>query len=123
MTEVTASEPEPRKVKGSHERISQMATKTATREVTILARVEFKADSRKVVYQCLSSNGKDTYMTYLFNGKASSCECKATKPCYHMTGCEAYEAARNASKQSHEDENARRAMMHALYNVDGLDSL
>ncbi len=101
-------------------------TATAIKEVTILARVEFKNDARKVVYKVLSSNGKDTYMTSLFNGKACSCDCISRKPCYHMTGCEAHEAARNEERKMDEmaayyqDENARRAMMHSLYNVDYL---
>jgi hypothetical protein len=73
------------------------ARKQAIKEVTVLARVEFKCDSRKVVYKVLSSNEKDTYITTLFNGKACSCTCPATKPCYHMVQLEAREAARNAA--------------------------
>lgn len=70
------------------------STKSASKEVTIVARVQFKNDARKVVYKVLSSNGKDTYETYFFNGKACSCSCPATKPCYHMVQCEAREQAR-----------------------------
>lgn len=70
--------------------------KTASKQVTVISRIEFKADSRKVVYKVLSSNGKDTYETFFFNGKACSCTCPATKPCYHMTQLEAREASRVA---------------------------
>ncbi len=104
-----------------------MNAQIATREVTILARVEFKADSRKVVYKVLSSNGADTYQTSLFNGKACSCTCPSRKPCYHMTGCEAHEAERDAERKMDEmaayyqDENARRAALHACFDVDGLN--
>jgi hypothetical protein len=78
---------------------SIMAHKTATRKATktvqVISRIEFKSDPRKVVYICRSSNGIDTYQTTLFAGKATSCTCKATCKCYHMTGCETLEAARN----------------------------
>lgn len=68
--------------------------KQSTKEVTVLARVEFKNDARKVVYRVLSSNGHDTYDTFFFNGKACSCSCPATKPCYHMTQLQMREQAR-----------------------------
>ena len=77
-----------------------MKTQKQQKEVTILARVEFKNDPRKVVYQCLSSNGVDKYNTFLFNGKACSCECPATKPCYHMVQCEAKEQQRNDERET-----------------------
>jgi hypothetical protein len=69
--------------------------------VQIIARIEFKSDSRKVVYQVRSSNGADIYQTCLFNGKATSCiGCPATRPCYHMAGCEALEAARREAEET-----------------------
>lgn len=66
----------------------------AQKTVTIIARIQFKNDSRKVCYLVRSSSGKDTYTTCLFNGKATSCTCPARKPCYHMTQLETIEAAR-----------------------------
>lgn len=72
---------------------------TATRErkstktVQIIARIQFKSDARKVVYQVRGSQGQQ-YETCLFAGKATSCTCPAHKPCYHMTGCEQKEAER-----------------------------
>ena len=69
------------------------ATKTQ-KQVQVLSRIQFKVDSRKVVYNVRSSDGTQVYQTFLFNGKACSCTCKATKPCYHMTQLEAREASR-----------------------------
>ena len=70
------------------------ATRKATKTVQIIARVQFKADARKVVYLVRASNGVDQYETYMFAGKATSCTCPAHKPCYHMTQLEAKEAER-----------------------------
>ena len=67
------------------------------KSVSIIARIAFKADPRKVCYIVKSSNGKDTYQTCLFNGKATGCSCPSTRPCYHMTQIEAKEAARQAA--------------------------
>lgn len=61
--------------------------KTVTKvqkQVQIIARIAIK-NSNLVVYKVRSSNGKDTYQTTFYNGKASGCTCPATKPCYHMT--------------------------------------
>ena len=69
------------------------ATK-ATRTVQIIARIQFKADSRKVVYLVRGSKGEQ-YETCLFDGKATSCTCESRKPCYHMTQLEQKEAERN----------------------------
>jgi hypothetical protein len=68
------------------------------KEVQIIARVEFKCDSRKVCYQVLSSDGVTKYTTCLLAGKAVGCDCPATKPCYHMAQVEQYEALRSARK-------------------------
>lgn len=74
------------------------ATKTrkAEKVVNIIARIEFKADPRKVVYLVRSSDGTKEYQTCLFDGNATSCNCPSTspRPCYHMTQLEAKEAAR-----------------------------
>lgn len=75
------------------------SAKKATKVVRVVARIEFKADTRKVVYQVRSSNGKDIYFTSMFAGHATSCTCPATKPCYHMTQLEAIEAARTPNVQ------------------------
>lgn len=69
--------------------------KATTKQVTIIARYQFKADPRKVCYLVRASNGVDTYMACLFDGKATSCRCASRKPCYHMTQLEAREAQRN----------------------------
>jgi hypothetical protein len=74
-----------------------MASKKTVKEVTFIARVELKCDHRKVVYLVRSSNGVDQYETTMFDGKAVGCSCKSRKPCYHMKGAEAREAARQAS--------------------------
>lgn len=64
------------------------------KKVQVIARVQFKNDTRKVVYFVRSSDGKKEYQTFLFEGHATSCNCPATKPCYHMNQCEAIEAKR-----------------------------
>lgn len=67
--------------------------------VLILARIAFKADPRKVCYQCLSSDGSTVYTTCLFNGRRTSCTCPArTLDCKHAKAAEAREAERAASK-------------------------
>jgi hypothetical protein len=70
------------------------------KKVTILARIEFKADSKKVCYRCLSSNGKDIYTTCLWQGKACSCSCPSRKlECRHAIACEAREAERENARE------------------------
>ncbi len=65
--------------------------------VKVLARVEFKSDSRKICYQVLSSHGADVYTTCLFDGKATGCSCPATNgKCYHRTQVEQIERIRSA---------------------------
>ncbi len=70
------------------------STKKTVKQVTVVARIQFKADARKVVYLVRSSRAEDIYHTYLFDGKATSCECPSKKPCYHMAQVEAIEEAR-----------------------------
>jgi len=77
-------------------------TQTATREVTILARAQFKSNPKAGGYQVLSSNGVDRYEVTVYNGKATSCTCPATKPCYHIKGVQEYENARRASYREYE---------------------
>ncbi len=72
-------------------------TTTATRtkkEVQIVARYQFKNDARKVAYRVHSSDGRKEYTCFLFDGKATSCECPARKPCYHMIQLEQREQER-----------------------------
>lgn len=69
-------------------------TTKSTKQVQVIARVEFKSDPRKVVYFNRSSDGTKEYQTFLFEGHATSCTCPATKPCYHMMQCEAIEGKR-----------------------------
>lgn len=66
----------------------------STKEVTVTARIEYKASPEKVIYQVLSSDESTTYNVYMYRGKACSCNCPATRRCYHMDGCEAKEASR-----------------------------
>jgi hypothetical protein len=68
------------------------------KDVTIVARYQFKADAKKVAYLVRSSDGATTYQTFLFDGRASSCTCPAKKPCYHMVQLQQREA-RRASEQ------------------------
>lgn len=71
-----------------------MASKKVAKQVQVIARVQFKCDSRKVVYLVRASNGTDQYETTVFDGKATSCTCKAKGCCYHMRGVEALESKR-----------------------------
>ena len=71
-----------------------MAAKKVAKQVTVIARVQFKCDDRKVVYLVRASNGTDQYETTMFDGKATGCTCPSKKPCYHMKGVEALESKR-----------------------------
>lgn len=71
-----------------------VASKKALKVVQIIARIQFKADARKVVYLVRASNGVDQYETYCFDGRALSCTCDSRKPCYHMRQVETKEAER-----------------------------
>jgi hypothetical protein len=67
----------------------------SSKEVQIIGRTEYKADTRKVVYQVRASNGVDQYNTFLFDGKVTSCSCPArVHMCKHAVACEAAEAKR-----------------------------
>lgn len=66
--------------------------------VLIIARYEWKCDARKVAYLVRSSGGSTTYQTYLFDGKATSCECPSRKPCKHMDLAEQHEAERQGEQ-------------------------
>jgi hypothetical protein len=69
-----------------------------TKEVTIIARYQFKNDPRKVVYLVRSSDGKSEYCTTLIDGVASGCSCPARNgKCYHRAQLEAREEARWAT--------------------------
>src|SRR5438046_534530 len=81
-------------------RFQIMKTQKIAKQVKVIARIEFKADSRKVCYIVQASNGIEQYTTCLFDGKACSCTCKATTKCYHKTGCEALEAARCEAEEN-----------------------
>jgi hypothetical protein len=77
----------------------KQATRQSTKSVQIIARVQFKADPRKVCYLVRSSDGESQYTTCLFNGKACSCDCASKKPCYHMAGAESKEQERAAFQE------------------------
>lgn len=83
------------------------------KEVCVIARYQFKADPRKVVYLVRASNGVDTYQVFFYNGKACSCGCASRKPCYHMTQLEAREAQRNQSNARGQALAAARAASEA----------
>ena len=71
-----------------------MKTQTATKVVQVIARITYKRNPKAVTYLVRSSNGIDQYQTTIYNGKAVSCSCPATKPCYHMKQLETREASR-----------------------------
>lgn len=75
------------------------AIKTA-KTVKVIARIEFKSDSKKVCYIVRSSDGDGQYTTCLHDGRACSCTCKATVRCYHMVQCEAKEAAHREAAET-----------------------
>src|SRR5690348_1468135 len=75
--------------------MTQTAVKTQ-KQVQVIARIELKQHPGIIVYKVRSSNGVDVYETVIAYGKASSCTCPATKPCYHMTQLEAKEQERIA---------------------------
>src|SRR5450755_4546155 len=89
----------------NHRGASKMTTATKTdkqvKTVSIVARIEFKADSKKVCYIVRSSTGIGTYTTCLFNGKACSCTCPTHGlNCYHCTQLEVIEAARREAAET-----------------------
>lgn len=71
-----------------------MTKAKAAKTVSIIARIEFRADTRKICYLVNSSNGVDQYETCLFDGKATSCSCPSQRSCYHMQQLEEREAKR-----------------------------
>jgi len=92
-----------------------MATRIAsTKEVTVLARGQYKRNAKAVVYLVLSSNGNDQYRTIIYDGKATHCSCPATKPCYHMVQLEAIEGAR--AEREARAELVRRSAERTAYN-------
>ena len=82
-----------------------MKTKTPKqpKQVVIIARVQFKADSRKVAYAVESSDGTKQYSVCLFDGKVTACDCPARKPCKHMNAAQRIETARTAHVAAHGD--------------------
>lgn len=62
--------------------------------VQVIARYQFKSDSKKVVYLVRASDGIGTYETSFYDGVACSCTCKARGMCYHKTQLTVIEAAR-----------------------------
>lgn len=92
---------------------TRKATKKQTTEKTVqmIARYEWKSDHRKVAYRVRSSDGATEYTTYLFDGKATSCDCPARKPCYHMVQLEQHEAATQAEREARRVERARKQQL------------
>ena len=75
--------------------------KTSTKQVktvTVLARITYKSDPRKVVYKVLSSDGVTKYNVYVFNGQVSGCECPSKTKCYHKDQIQQREDARKTAE-------------------------
>ncbi len=87
-----------------------MAT-TVAREITVLNRYEIKQDCPEkglhkgdVVLHIRNDKGVEYYTT-LRRNKVHSCQCKATKPCYHIKQMVVKENARyEAAKVAKSDE-------------------
>jgi len=72
---------------------------TSLKEVKVAARYAHKDIKTGkfngfITFAVRSSDGTTLYCTTLIDGKASGCSCPSYKPCYHMKGLEAKEAAR-----------------------------
>jgi hypothetical protein len=92
-------------------------TKKATKPVSVIARCEFKADTRKVIYLVSQSSGEGQYETHMFDGKACSCTCASRRPCKHMAHCEQLEAKRvvvSVGNQAVSGCNAKHAIEKAI---------
>lgn len=77
--------------------MGRKAVQKVVKEVQIIARYTHKCNGVEtglVSYKVRSSNSVDTYCTTLLNGIAVGCNCKAYKPCYHMTQLQVIEQAR-----------------------------
>jgi hypothetical protein len=106
-------------------------TQTATKEITILARYALK-NSDTVIYNIRNGDNKEYHVGLHASGH-TTCTCKHGQNagnfahCYHVQDCQKAEAARNAERKMDEmaayyqNENARRAALHATCNVDGLN--
>ncbi len=114
-------------------------TQTATREITILARYALK-NSGSVIYRVRNGENSE-YNVGLHKSGHTTCTCKHGvnagnfAHCYHVQGCQKAEAARSEARKQvsederkmdemaayYQDENARRAALHATCNVDGLN--
>ncbi len=110
-------------------------TQTATREITILARYALK-NSGSVIYRVRNGENSE-YNVGLHKSGHTTCTCKHGvnagnfAHCYHVQGCQKAEAARKQVSEDerkmdemaayYQDENARRAALHATCNVDGLN--
>ncbi len=87
-------------------------SRAAVESVTTIARVQFHADPRKVVYLNRSSDGETQYYTYLFDGRATSCDCPSRKPCKHMAHSEQAEASQDAQERIEASLVLHQAEMH-----------
>lgn len=69
-----------------------MAKQKVAREITVLVRYIVKATGNVVLY-VQNDKGDKYYVTLQSNG-ATSCNCVATRKCYHIARCTELEAAR-----------------------------
>lgn len=80
-----------------------MATIAKTRKQEKVAdiryRIQLKDRKHIVVYIVRSSDDTQDYHVTLVNGKVNNCQCRATKPCYHMRDVQAREWAREAARR------------------------
>jgi hypothetical protein len=79
--------------------MATIATKQAQKTADVRYRVALKNNKNIVVYIVRSSDDSQDYQVALVNGRVSSCNCKATKPCYHMRDVQAKEWAREAARR------------------------
>lgn len=77
-------------------------TQTAQKTADIRFRVELKNKPEIAVYIVRSSDDTRDYHVTVVRGKVSSCDCPATKPCYHWRDVQACEDARKSERLSRE---------------------
>lgn len=75
------------------------STKTAAKVADIRYRVQLKDRKNIVIYTVRSSDDTEEYQVTLVNGKVNNCQCRTTKPCYHMRDAQAFEWAREAARR------------------------
>lgn len=77
-----------------------MAKQKAAREITVLVRYTVKATGNVVLY--VENDKGDRYYVTLQSNGATSCNCVATRKCYHIARCQALEVARAETPEQKE---------------------